>query len=66
MVQHEPSDFFDPDTVGLFAAIGIQEGQAVRAGREDEGDPDRRRRGRQCTARAVTLCPARSARRDFS
>ena len=24
MVQHEPADFVDPETAGLFAAIGIK------------------------------------------
>ena len=27
VVQNEPADFVDPDTVGLFAAIGIKKGQ---------------------------------------
>ncbi len=27
VVQNEPSDFVDPDTVGLFAAIGIKKGK---------------------------------------
>ena len=27
VVQNEPADFVDPDTVGLFAAIGIRKGQ---------------------------------------
>ena len=27
VVQHEPGDFADPDTIGLFAAIGIKKGQ---------------------------------------
>ena len=27
MVQNEPADFVDPETVGLFAAIGIKKGQ---------------------------------------
>ena len=27
MVQNEPADFVDPDTVGLFAAIGIKKGK---------------------------------------
>jgi hypothetical protein len=27
VVQHEPADFVDPETVGLFAAIGIRKGQ---------------------------------------
>lgn len=27
VVQHEPGDAFDPDTVGLFAAIGIKKGK---------------------------------------
>ena len=27
MVQHEPADFVEPETVGLFAAIGIKKGQ---------------------------------------
>ena len=26
-MQHEPGDAFDPDTVGLFAAIGIKKGK---------------------------------------
>ena len=28
VVQHEPADWIDPDTVGLFASIGIVKGQA--------------------------------------
>ncbi len=28
VVQHEPADWVDPDTVGLYAAIGIRKGQA--------------------------------------
>lgn len=28
MVQNEPADFVDPDTVGLFASIGIQKGKS--------------------------------------
>jgi hypothetical protein len=27
VVQNEPADFVDPDTVGLFAAIGIKKGK---------------------------------------
>ena len=27
VVQHEPADFVDPETAGLFAAIGIQKGE---------------------------------------
>ncbi len=27
VVQHEPADFFDPETVGLFASIGIKKGK---------------------------------------
>lgn len=30
VVQTEPADFVDPDTVGLFASIGIRKGQAFK------------------------------------
>ena len=28
VVQHEPADFVDPETVGLFASIGIKKGKS--------------------------------------
>jgi len=27
VVQHEPADAFDPETVGLFSSIGIKKGK---------------------------------------
>ena len=30
VVQAEPTDFVDPDKVGLFASIGIREGSPLR------------------------------------
>jgi len=41
LVQDEPNEAIDPETLGLLASIGIEEGQAVRAGCADEEDPDR-------------------------
>jgi len=33
-VQNEPADWVDPDTVGLYAAIGIRKGSRSRRTRE--------------------------------
>jgi hypothetical protein len=57
IVQHEPATVFDPETVGLFAAIGIKKGQPFA--------PDARMRKiltdavavGNATARAITFAP---------
>ena len=47
VVQEEPSDAMDVETLGTLASIGIREGQALRAGRADEENSHRRGGGRQ-------------------
>ena len=57
VVQHEPADFIDPETVGLFASIGIKKGQKFA--------PDARMKAilidavavGNATARAITFAP---------
>ncbi len=57
VVQHEPADAFDPEIVGLFAAIGIKKGQPFA--------PDARMKGiltdavavANATARAIVFAP---------
>jgi hypothetical protein len=64
VVQHEPADAFDPEIVGLFAAIGITKGQPFA--------PDARMKGilteaiavANATARAILFAP-RDARVKF-
>ena len=66
VVQHEPSDIFDPDTVGLFAAIGIKKGKPFA--------PDARMKAiltdavavGNATARAVTFAPRDPRQRFFT
>ena len=41
VVQEEPADAIDPETLGLLASIGIEKGTAVRARRAHEEDPHR-------------------------
>ena len=64
VVRHEPADFVEPETAGLFAAIGIKKGQPFAPDR-DEGDPDRRRCGRQCHRTRDRLRPTRRADEVF-
>ena len=45
VVQEEPAEAIDPETLGLLASIGIAKGTAVRARRADEADPHRGRGG---------------------
>ncbi len=52
VVQHEPGDAFDPDTVGLFAAIGIKKGKPFA--------PDARMKAILTEAVAVGNATARS------
>ncbi len=52
VVQHEPADFVDPDTVGLFAAIGIKKGKPFA--------PDTRMKGILTDAVAVANGIARA------
>ena len=52
VVQHEPSDAFDPDTVGLFASIGIKKGEPFK--------PNARMRAILKDAIAVANATARS------
>jgi hypothetical protein len=52
VVQNEPADWVDPDTVGLYAAIGIRKGQTFA--------PDDRMRGILTEAVAVANAIARS------
>ena len=52
VVQNEPADFVDPDTVGLFAAIGIKKGQPFA--------PDARMKGILTDAVAVANGIARA------
>jgi hypothetical protein len=52
VVQNEPADWVDPDTVGLYAAIGIRKGQPYA--------PDERMRGILTDAVAVANAIARS------
>jgi hypothetical protein len=57
VIQHEPADAFDPEIVGLFAAIGIKKGQPFA--------PDARMKGiltdavavGNATARAIVFAP---------
>ena len=57
MIQHEPAEAFDPEIVGLFAAIGIKKGQPFA--------PDERMKGiltdavavANATARAIVFAP---------
>ena len=57
VIQHEPADAFDPEIVGLFAAIGIKKGQPFA--------PDERMKGiltdavavANATARAIVFAP---------
>ena len=65
-MQHEPADFFDPDTVGLFAAIGIKKGKTFA--------PDARMKAiltdavavGNATARAMTFAPRDPRQRFFT
>ncbi len=52
VVQHEPADAFDPEIVGLFAAIGIKKGQPF--------SPDARMKGILADAVAVANATARA------
>jgi hypothetical protein len=52
VVQHEPADAFDPEIVGLFAAIGIKKGQPFA--------PDARMKGILVDAVAVGNATARA------
>lgn len=52
VVQNEPADWVDPDTVGLYAAIGIRKGQPF--------DPDARLKGILTDAVAVGNAIART------
>jgi hypothetical protein len=52
VVQNEPADWVDPDTVGLYAAIGIRKGQPFA--------PDARMKGLLTDAVAVANAIARS------
>ena len=52
MIQHEPADAFDPEIVGLFAAIGIKKGQPFA--------PDERMKGILTDAVAVANATARA------
>ncbi len=52
VVQNEPADWVDPDTVGLYAAIGIRKGQTFA--------PDARMKGILTDAMAVANAIARS------
>ena len=64
VVQHEPADAFDPETVGLFAAIGIKKGKPFA--------PDARMKAiltdavavGNATARAILVRVARPAREN--
>ena len=66
VVQHEPADFFDPDTVGLFASIGIKKGKPFA--------PDARMKAiltdavavGNATARAMTFAPRDPRQRFFT
>jgi hypothetical protein len=57
VIQHEPADAFDPETVGLFSSIGIKKGKAFA--------PDTRMKGiltdavlvGNATARAIVFTP---------
>ena len=57
VIQHEPADAFDPETVGLFASIGIKKGKPFA--------PDARMKGiltdavavANATARAIVFAP---------
>ncbi len=61
VIQHEPADAFDPELVGLFAAIGIKKGQPF--------SPDARMRTilteavavGNATARALTFSPRKES-----
>ena len=52
VIQHEPADAFDPEIVGLFAAIGIKKGQPFA--------PDERMKGILTDAVAVANATARA------
>ena len=52
VVQNEPADWVDPDTVGLYAAIGIRKGQPFA--------PDARMKGILTDAVAVANAIART------
>jgi len=60
VIQYEPADAFDPELVGLFAAIGIKKGQPF--------EPDARMKKilteavaiGNATARAITFSPRRT------
>jgi hypothetical protein len=52
VVQHEPADFVDPETAGLFAAIGIKKGKPFA--------PDARMKAILTDAVAVTNATARA------
>ncbi len=66
VVQHEPDNVFDPDTAGLFAAIGIKKGKTFA--------PDARMKAiltdavavGNATARAVTFAPRDPRQRFFT
>jgi hypothetical protein len=61
VIQYEPGDAFDPELVGLFAAIGIKKGQPF--------NPDERMKGLltegvaigNATARAITFAPRKKS-----
>src|SRR6185437_12217237 len=52
VIQHEPADAFDPELVGLFAAIGIKKGKPFA--------PDARMKGILTDAVAVANATARA------
>ncbi|MCK7501002.1 MAG: DUF1254 domain-containing protein [Comamonadaceae bacterium] len=67
VVQNEPADWVDPDTVGLYAAIGIRKGQPFAPDARMKRIADGGGGGRQCALparNAVRL--ARSAARGSS
>lgn len=61
----EPADFVDPDTVGLYAAIGIRKG-APSHRRAHEGDPDEAAAVGNDTARTPSSQAGTSARSSIS
>jgi hypothetical protein len=64
VVQHEPADAFDPEIVGLFAAIGIKKGQPFVPNARMKGILTEAIAVGNATARAILFAP-RDARVKF-
>jgi hypothetical protein len=57
VIQHEPADAFDPEIVGLFAAIGIKKGKEFAPGPHMKGILTDAVAVANATARAIVFAP---------